>query len=263
MAGDPWRRISALPRRIPGIDHGLGYAALRERLDRRQRRLLDRCEDRRERSRRSGRRPAFLSAIQSRLSVSALTLPAKAIAALRKLEGTIDEKRMIRLNAEAERTKNYARAADLYFQDGDRQPIRDRRIVHAQTYPLDLAPSRARRHSRCCFQSSSAFRSASPPAGAARSATRFSASPAWCKRFHRSRCSPCSCPLPFFGISARTAIAALFLYGLLPIVRNTATGLQDIAPADSRIGHCAWPRTVARDCEKFICRSRRARSSPE
>ena len=27
----------------------------------------------------------------------------------------------------------------------------------------------------------------------------------------------------------RTAIAALFLYGLLPIVRNTATGLQDIA----------------------------------
>ncbi|HZR78614.1 MAG TPA: ABC transporter permease, partial [Chthoniobacterales bacterium] len=35
-------------------------------------------------------------------------------------------------------------------------------------------------------------------------------------------------PLPFFGISARTAITALFLYGLLPIVRNTATGLQDI-----------------------------------
>src|SRR5205085_8058420 len=35
-------------------------------------------------------------------------------------------------------------------------------------------------------------------------------------------------PLPFFGISARTAIAALFLYGLLPIVRSTATGLQDI-----------------------------------
>jgi osmoprotectant transport system permease protein len=35
-------------------------------------------------------------------------------------------------------------------------------------------------------------------------------------------------PLPFFGISARTAIVALFLYGLLPIVRNTASGLQDI-----------------------------------
>ena len=48
-------------------------------------------------------------------------------------------------------------------------------------------------------------------------------------------------PLPFFGISVRTAIAALFLYGLLPIVRNTATGLQDIAPSirESAIG--AWP----------------------
>ena len=43
---------------------------------------------------------------------------ADAIAALRRMEGTLDEKRMIRLNAEAERTKNYARAADLYFNVG-------------------------------------------------------------------------------------------------------------------------------------------------
>jgi osmoprotectant transport system permease protein len=38
-------------------------------------------------------------------------------------------------------------------------------------------------------------------------------------------------PLPFFGISPVTAIFALFLYSLLPIVRNTATGLQDIPTA--------------------------------
>ena len=38
-------------------------------------------------------------------------------------------------------------------------------------------------------------------------------------------------PLPFFGISPVTAIFALFLYSLLPIVRNTATGLQDIPMA--------------------------------
>src|SRR5438128_8587684 len=43
---------------------------------------------------------------------------AAAIAALRRLEGTLDETRMIRLNAEAERTKNYTRAADLYFNLG-------------------------------------------------------------------------------------------------------------------------------------------------
>ena len=44
---------------------------------------------------------------------------ADAIAALRRMEGTLDEKRMIRLNAEAERTKNYARAADLYSEGRD------------------------------------------------------------------------------------------------------------------------------------------------
>src|SRR5438067_9411369 len=44
-----------------------------------------------------------------------LSMPTDAIAALRRLEGTLDEKRMIRLNAEAERTKNYTTAADLYF----------------------------------------------------------------------------------------------------------------------------------------------------
>src|SRR5215468_2538861 len=41
---------------------------------------------------------------------------ADAIAALRRLENTLDETRMIRLNAEAERTKDYARAADVYFE---------------------------------------------------------------------------------------------------------------------------------------------------
>jgi len=44
-----------------------------------------------------------------------LSMPARAIAALRELEGTLDEKRMIGLNAEAERTKDYAQAAHSYF----------------------------------------------------------------------------------------------------------------------------------------------------
>jgi osmoprotectant transport system substrate-binding protein/osmoprotectant transport system permease protein len=38
--------------------------------------------------------------------------------------------------------------------------------------------------------------------------------------------------LPVFGIGAKTAIAALFLYGLLPILRNTITGLRGV---DQRI----------------------------
>ncbi len=36
--------------------------------------------------------------------------------------------------------------------------------------------------------------------------------------------------IPFFGIGAKPAIVALFLYSLLPIVRNTHSGLQQISP---------------------------------
>jgi len=36
--------------------------------------------------------------------------------------------------------------------------------------------------------------------------------------------------LPVFGIGARSAITALFLYGLLPILRNTVTGLRGVDP---------------------------------
>ena len=36
--------------------------------------------------------------------------------------------------------------------------------------------------------------------------------------------------IPLFGIGAPPALIALFLYSLLPIVRNTATGLTDIPP---------------------------------
>ncbi len=37
--------------------------------------------------------------------------------------------------------------------------------------------------------------------------------------------------LPLFGIGGRTAIVALTLYALLPIVRNTLTSLQEISPS--------------------------------
>ncbi len=35
-------------------------------------------------------------------------------------------------------------------------------------------------------------------------------------------------PLPFLGLGARSAITALFLYALLPIVRNTYTGIREV-----------------------------------
>ena len=66
---------------------------------------------------------------------------ADAIAALRRLEGTLDETRMIRLNAEAERTKNYARAADLYFERSARSPNAPERFFSAQAGALDTSAS--------------------------------------------------------------------------------------------------------------------------
>src|SRR4029077_2842954 len=47
-----------------------------------------------------------------------LSLDEKAVAILRGLEGKIDEAEMIRLNAEAERTKDYARGASLFLDSG-------------------------------------------------------------------------------------------------------------------------------------------------
>ena len=44
-----------------------------------------------------------------------LDMDSRAVAALEKLVGTLDEAGMRRLNSEAERTKDYALAAALYF----------------------------------------------------------------------------------------------------------------------------------------------------
>ena len=52
--------------------------------------------------------------------------------------------------------------------------------------------------------------------------------------------------IPFFGIGAKPAIAALFLYGLLPILRNTATALFAIDPVLRKVavgmGLTTWQR---------------------
>lgn len=52
--------------------------------------------------------------------------------------------------------------------------------------------------------------------------------------------------VPFMGIGPQPAIVALFLYSLLPIVRNTFTGLRDIDPALREsalaLGLPAWAR---------------------
>lgn len=59
-------------------------------------------------------------------------------------------------------------------------------------------------------------------------------------------------PLPFIGgIGARTAIIALVLYALLPIIRNTVTGILGVDPAvrEAAVGMGMTDRQILRDVE--------------
>ena len=127
----PLRARYALPQQnVIGIDHALGYAALKNgSIDVKDAYSTDAkiaeydlvtLEDDLQFF------PRYDAVFLYRLS-----LPAPTITALRKLEGTLDETRMIRLNAEAERTKNYTRAANLYFQGGTGFDNRRGRIILA------------------------------------------------------------------------------------------------------------------------------------
>jgi osmoprotectant transport system permease protein len=152
---------------------------------------------------------------------------ADAIAALRRLEGSLDQTRMIRLNAEAERTKNYTRAADLYFEGNASSPN-----ALNDSFPHKLARWTLRHLQLAGFSLLLAIIVGIPlgivasRGGAVGHVILGFASVV--QTIPSLALLALLVPLPFFGISIRTAIAALFLYGLLPIVRNTATGLQDI-----------------------------------
>ncbi len=156
---------------------------------------------------------------------------ADAIAALRHLEDTLDETRMIRLNAEAERTKNYTRAAALYFNDRDGAALRPYQDF-GDSFPRKLARWTLR-HLQLAGFSLLLSIIVGIPLGivASRGGVVGHVILGFAgvvQTIPSLALLALLVPLPFFGISVRTAITALFLYGLLPIVRNTATGLQDI-----------------------------------
>jgi osmoprotectant transport system permease protein len=155
------------------------------------------------------------------------SMPPGAINALRRLEGTLDEKRMIHLNMEAERTKNYTSAANLYFQDNGRSAS-----FASESFPHKLARWTLR-HLELAGFSLLLSVIIGIPLGIAASRGGLIGQvilgfASIVQTIPSLALLALLVPLPFFGISVRTAIAALFLYGLLPIVRNTASGLQDI-----------------------------------
>jgi len=213
---------------VSGIDHGLGYAALRNS-------SID-VKDAYSTDAKIGEND--LVVLEDDLQffpqykavfLYQLSLPENVKTVLRSLAGTLDEKRMIQLNVEAERTKNYARAADLYFA-GSASPL-SARVDESFSHKLGRWISR---HLELAGVSLLLSILVGIPLGIA--ASRGGALgqiilgiTSAVQTIPSLALLALLVPVPFFGISPRTAIAALFLYGLLPIVRNTATGLQDIA----------------------------------
>jgi len=228
---DGWRPLAARyqlnPQSVIGIDHALGYAALQNgSIDVKDAYSTDAkiaeydlvtLEDDLKFF------PRYDAVFLYRLSLSP-----KAVTCLRRLEGKIDEAEMIRLNAEAERTKNYTRGANLYF-GGSAKSIS---TVSGESFTHQLIRWTIRHLQLAGFSLLLAvivgiplgiFASRGGPVG--HTILGFASV---VQTIPSLALLALLVPLPFFGISVRTAIAALFLYGLLPIVRNTASGLQDI-----------------------------------
>jgi osmoprotectant transport system permease protein len=227
---DGWQPLSAryqlTPAHVLGIDHALGYSALAKgEIDVKDAystdakigdyglvTLIDDLEF----------FPQYKAVFLYRK-----TLSREAAHALNDLSNSIDEPRMIRLNSEAERTKNYAAAAQQFFGTTEgasvfvSETLRSKLLrwitrhlelagislllAIAIGLPLGIIASRGGSIGHAILGIVGVIQTIPSLALLA-----------------------LLVPLPFFGISARTAIVALFLYGLLPIVRNTASGLQDI-----------------------------------
>ena len=246
---DGWRPLAQdyqlNPRSVIGIDHALGYAALANgSIDVKDAYSTDAkisendlvvLEDDHHFF------PQYKAVLLFRYA-----LPAPTITVLRKLEGTIDEAKMVRLNAEAERTKNYTRAAGLYFESattstrlrqgyGAASNATSTTWAAGENFSHKLARWTLRHLELAGFSLLLSVLVGIPlgiwasHGGATGHVILGFAGVV--QTIPSLALLALLVPLPFFGISVRTAIAALFLYGLLPIVRNTATGLQDIPRA--------------------------------
>jgi osmoprotectant transport system permease protein len=228
---DGWRPLAAAysltMSNVSGIDHAIGYAALaRGSIDLKDAYSTDaKIQENDLVVLRDDRHffPEYKAVFLYRL-----TLDPRAVAALNHFGG-IDETKMISLNAAAERSKDYAYAASLYFDPATSDGAARR----------DLWPKLARwtgRHLELAGISLLLSVLIGLPLGIVASrggavGQVILAIVGMIQTIPSLALLALLVPVPFLGISATTAIVALFLYGLLPIVRNTATGLQDIPPA--------------------------------
>ncbi len=228
---DGWKPLAAaygltMPN-VSGIDHAIGYAALaRGSIDLKDAYSTDAKIQENDLVVLHDDRHFFPE--YKAVFLYRLDLDPRAVAALNHFGG-IDEAKMISLNAAAERSRDYAYAASLYFQPAPAEGAPRR----------DLWPKLARwtgRHLELAGISLLLSVLIGLPLGIVASrggpvGQAILAIVGMIQTIPSLALLALLVPVPFLGISATTAIVALFLYGLLPIVRNTATGLQDIPPA--------------------------------
>lgn len=228
---DGWRPLAATYRltmpNVSGIDHAIGYAALTNgSMDVKDAYSTDAKIQ--ENDLVVLRDDLHFFPEYKAVFLYRLELDPRAIDALNRFD-RIDEAKMISLNAAAERTKDYAFAASLYFH-----PTADESAPRH-----DLARNLTRwitRHLELAGISLLLSILIGLPLGIIASrggaiGQVILAVVGMIQTIPSLALLALLVPVPFLGISATTAIVALFLYGLLPIVRNTATGLQDIPSA--------------------------------
>jgi len=170
-----------------------------------------------------------------------LDAPPKALEAIRKLEGKVDDETMRGLNAYAEKTKDYTAAANQYFRTFAPVPAapgetaaKPTRLLESETTSQKIVRYTLV-HLELVTISLLATILIAVPLGVLAS-RRGVLSTAILGFAGIIQTIPSLALLvllvPLFGIGKMTAILGLFLYGLLPIIRNTATGLQNIPPAN-------------------------------
>lgn len=159
-----------------------------------------------------------------------LDMPPQALNALNSMGGTINEEKMVRLNAEAERTKNYGKAASLYFNNSAQQTTKNENESLAYNITRWTA-----RHLQLVIISMLLAIAVGLPLGIRASrpgvvGQMILGISGIIQTIPSIALLTMLIAIPFLGVGTMTAIIALFLYSLLPIVRNTAVGLQDIPP---------------------------------
>lgn len=147
------------------------------------------------------------------------------IEVLQSLEGRIAEATMIKLNAEAERSADYTKAASLLFASS--APQESDGLVERTFH-------RVARHLQLVFMSLFFAVIIGIPLGILAFKSKsfgaiILAATGIVQTIPSLALLALLVAIPFFGISTATAVIALFLYSLLPIVRSTASGLESIS----------------------------------